>query len=294
MAYKNFQPVVWSAEIERELERMCVFAEDCNRKFEGDVENHGDSVKILGVGKPTITVVAKGQRRASMPERETIDDTSVIMYINQMAIFNYEIEDIDKAQMKGDIKTALNEETSAGVACAIDKHVAEIAVGSEVSKLFGATPKTLVSGIAGDGQINILTMLDVAAQKLYENDVPTTGEQIVATLPPGAHRLFKEAYRTVDTNNHELMKNGKVGMYNGMIIKMSNNVHKTALGDNVVEHISIRTRKAVALAIAKTHTEAYRPEEGFADAVKGYTLYQAQVVRPKEAVDANVIVPAAV
>ena len=33
-----------------------------------------------------------------------------------------------------------------------------------------------------------------------------------------------------------------------------------------------------------THTEAYRPEKGFCDAVKGYVLYQARIVRPKELV----------
>ena len=291
MAFKNFKPQVWSAEIELELERICVFAEDCNRDFEGDVENMGDSVKILGVGKPTITVITKGQRKTSLPAREELEDTSVTMYINQMAVFNYEIDDIDKAQAKGNFKDILSQETSAGVANAMDQHIASVC--AEAPKLFD-TAKRLVSGTAGDGEINILTMLDICAQKLYENDVPAVGTPIVATLTPAAHRLFKEAYRTADTNNHEELKNGRVGMYNGMIIKMSNNVHKTGSGSSAVTHIYVRTRTAVAFANPLTHTEPYRPENGFKDAVKGYSLYQAQLVRPKEAVDANVIVPAAV
>ena len=147
--------------------------------------------------------------------------------------------------------------------------------------------------MAGEGEINILTMLDICQQRLYEKDVHKS-TAIVATLTPAAHRLFKEAYRTADTNNHEELKNGRVGMYNGMIIKMSNNVHKTGTGSSQVTNISVRTRKAVAYANPLTHTEAYRPEKGFADAVKGYSLFQAQVVRPKEAINANVIVPDAV
>ena len=290
MAFKNFKGTVWSAEIERELERLCVFAEDCNTDFEGDVKECGDSVKILGVGQPTITLITKGQRKTNLPTAEDLEDASITMYINQMAVFHYKVDDIDAAQAKGNVKGALNEETSAGIADTIDRHIAAVCVGDDVKKLF-STPKTLVSGVAGSGEINILTMLDIAAQTLYENDVHKN-TTIVATLTPAAHRLFKEAYRVADTNNHEQMKNGRVGMYNGMIIKMSNNVHKTGTGSSQVTHISVRTRKAVAFANPLTHTEAYRPEVGFADAVKGYSLFQAQTVRPKEAVNANVIVPA--
>ena len=37
-----------------------------------------------------------------------------------------------------------------------------------------------------------------------------------------------------------------------------------------------------------THTEAYRPEKSFADAVKGYALFDGKVVRPKEIINVNV------
>ena len=51
MSYANFIPTVWNEQIDRELERLCVFVEDCNRKYEGKVKEKGESVKILGVGK---------------------------------------------------------------------------------------------------------------------------------------------------------------------------------------------------------------------------------------------------
>ena len=55
MAYQNFIPDVWSTAINRELERSLVYAEGCNRQYEGEVKKMGDTVRILGVGKPTIT-----------------------------------------------------------------------------------------------------------------------------------------------------------------------------------------------------------------------------------------------
>ena len=67
---------------------------------------------------------------------------------------------------------------------------------------------------------------------------------------------------------------------------MSNNVHKTNAG--AVDNIMIRTQRAVAFAKPLTHTEPYRPEKKFADAVKGFILFDAKVVRPKEILNINV------
>lgn len=49
----------------------------------------------------------------------------------------------------------------------------------------------------------------------------------------------------------------------------------------------VHTDKAVAFVNPMTHVEAYRPEKGFSDAVKGFVLYQAKIVRPKELVVLN-------
>ncbi len=46
----------------------------------------------------------------------------------------------------------------------------------------------------------------------------------------------------------------------------------------------MRTKRAVAYAQPVRHIEAYRPEGKFADAVKGFILFGAKVVRPKEMV----------
>ena len=67
---------------------------------------------------------------------------------------------------------------------------------------------------------------------------------------------------------------------------MSNNVAKSANG--ATDYIQVKTRRAIAFAKPLTHTEAYRPENGFSDAVKGFILYDAKIVRPKEMFVMNV------
>lgn len=285
MSYSNFIPTVWNAEINRELERLCVYAEDCNRKYEGDVKKRGESVVILGVGKPTIKSIAKADRNQDIDKAEEIEDTSVIMYINQIRYFNYMVGDIDKAQSVGGVMEALEQETSEGLANHVDQYIANLALDSNVKKLNTNAVKVTAGETSDTAGTNVLHILDSAIQALYENDVnPQT--EIVVTISPRFYTLFKQAYIKADTNNSGMLKNGKVGMYGNVTVKMSNNVAKSDNG--ATDNIMIRTKRAIAYVNALTHTEPYRPQEKFADAVKGFILFDAKVVRPKEIININV------
>jgi len=277
MAYSNFIPSVWAESINRELERACVFMEDCNRQYEGLVATKGDSVHILGVGKPTIKSLDRENASGEIDSAEEIEDTSVILNINQIRYFNYMVGDIDKAQAVGGLMDALSAETSEGLANEMDKFISGMVTDESVSKLNDSA--TLVT------KDNVLDILDDAIMKLQENDVPMTSG-ITVTVSPRFYKLFKQAYIGKDTSNSELLKNGKVAMYGNVAVKLSNNVAKSDEG--ATDNIMIRSKRAIAFVNPLTHTEAYRPEKSFADAVKGYVLFDGKVVRPKEIVNINV------
>lgn len=283
MSYQNFIPTVWNEQIDRELERLCVFAEDCNRKYEGEVKDKGESVKILGVGKPTIRSIAKADRNNDIEAAETIEDTSIIMVIDQIRYFNYKVGDIDKAQAVGGVMDALQEETSEGLANEVDTYIANLAKEKQAVKLYATAKKVVVTKEEADGERNVLRVLDDAAKVLYKNDVKTS-TPIIATVDVDFYMAFREAYGDKDTDNSKILKNGKVAMYGNITIKMSNNVAK----DGDTSLIQVKTKRAIAYAKPLTHTEPYRPENGFADAVKGFILFGAKIVRPKEMVVANV------
>ena len=283
MSYQNFIPTVWNEQIDRELERLCVFAEDCNRKYEGKVKDKGESVKILGVGKPTIRSIAKADRNNDIEAAETIEDTSIIMVIDQIRYFNYKVGDIDKAQAVGGVMDALQEETSEGLANEVDTYIANLAKEKQAVKLYTTAKKVVVTKEEADGERNVLRVLDDAAKVLYKNDVKTS-TPIIATVDVDFYMAFREAYGDKDTDNSKILKNGKVAMYGNITIKMSNNVAK----DGDTSLIQVKTKRAIAYAKPLTHTEPYRPENGFADAVKGFILFGAKIVRPTEMVVANV------
>lgn len=284
MAYENFIPTVWNEAIQRELEGSYVFVEDCNRQYEGDVKKQGDSVRILGVGKPTIKKLDRAAASGDIDSPEELEDSSVTMYIHQISYFNYMVGDVDRAQAVGGLMDTLSKETSEALADEVDTYVAGFATNDAVDALYEA-PVKVTAGESGNGEKNVLDVLDEAIQKLYENDVKNSTEVIV-TVSPRFYTLFKRAYIARETDNSEFLKNGRVAKYGNVTVKMSNNVKKT--DDGATDNIMIRTKRAIAFAQPLTHTEAYRPEKKFADAVKGFILYDAQIVRPREICNINV------
>lgn len=279
MAYEKFVPELWAKKIERDLERKCVFAEDCNRQYEGTVKNCGDTVHITGVGKPTISTLARVNASADINGPEEVEGTDTVMVIDQIRYFNFMVGDIDKAQALDGLMDALTEEANEGLANEVDKYIAALAVDPSVPKL--ATEDTALT------VDNVLDVLDLGQQKLYENDVAATTE-VVVTIAPAIYRIFRKAYVTKDTDNSAVLKNGRVAQYGNMTIKMSNNVHKTGSTYNVM----MRTKRAIAYAQPVRHIEPYRPEGKFADALKGFILFGAKVARPKEIYNLNVTVAA--
>lgn len=283
MSIANFIPTVWAEEIEHELKRKYVFVEDCNKKYEGKIKKLGDSVRIKGIARPTITTVTRASARGlNIGKPEQVPESAMTMYINQLSYFNYCVDDIDQAQADGDIKGSLQEETTEGLANAIDKHVAKQVL--EAPKLF-KSPIRVVSGVAQNtDEMNVLDILDLAIQKIQENDIPDSAK-VTVTISPAFEKILKKAWREIGTNNTEIMEHGKIGIYSNVVVRRSNNVYR----ENDVNHIMIRTQRAIAFAEAVTEVKAYEPEETFQDAVKGFALYDAKVVRPKEIFDINVI-----
>ena len=99
--------------------------------------------------------------------------------------------------------------------------------------------------------------------------------------------ILKQRYVDLDTDNSDMLKNGKVGRYGNVIVKMSNNVSSVTQSGHDVALIQLKTDRAIAFANPMTHVEPYRPEKSFSDAVKGFVLFDGKIVRPKEMIVLN-------
>lgn len=289
MAIEKFIPEIWAKQFDKELEKDLVFYENCNHKYEGIAKKPGDTIKILGLGEPTLTSYADGKLHA-VPTPEAIQDMSQVMPIRRIEEFAFYIDDLEKRQAEGGsgLLAEYMNMVKYKVADKQDSYIGSLVADANVKTAYTAgSEKTVVAGTASSGEVNILEAIDTALLMLLENNVKRT-ETITLTAPPAFVQMLKNAYVDLDTDNSEMMKNGRVGRYAGIIIKESNNCYKTGAANSKVTHIQVKTNNAIAFVKPYLHLESYRPDGFFQDAVKGYSLYDGKVVKPKEIINLNV------
>ena len=264
MAITNFIPTVWSENLYRALDKEYIAVRHCNREFEGDIKAMGDAVKIVGVGAVTVSDYSKN---TDMGAPETLSDTVRTLEIDQAKYFNFQIDDIDRAQATPKLMNEAMHIAASSLANAADQHV---------FGLYGEAGN-IVTGTASADSI-IGTVID-AIQKLYENNVSKSEEVVIEVSPAVASMLLKAKINlTAETN--DVLEAGCIGAVCGCKIYVSNNV-VIAEGKH---KCLVRTIRSVAFAEQLSEIEAYRPEQRFADAVKGLHLYGAKVVYPEEMV----------
>lgn len=263
MAYANFKPVIWSKYIEHELKKFTVFKEDCDYKFEGEV-GKGKTVKILGVGKPTIG----NYTGTKINDPEAVPDSSVTLEINQAKYFNFMVDDVDKAQAQEGLMNALMEEATRALAYEEDKFI-----GAQLAKTAGG--KSASAGIATEEEA--VKAVDAAFEYLWSQGV-SNKDKVVIYVTPWFYNLFKNRLVALKTDNDDLIAKGVVGMYNNAKVKMSSFIHNDGTDDCMI----VKTSKGYAFCNGINETEAYRPEGFFSDAVKGLDTFGGKAVRPKE------------
>ena len=291
MSILNFIPTLWAEGMIREMERAHRFVQDCERKYEGQLKKQGDKVIVPTLTTPDVVEIplpAKGSDRLIKIAAPTaLSDKGIEVMADKMAYFNFAVADIDQVQANQELMAEAQRQEAQKLANKHDILVASLANHSDAVKMFD-DPMKVVSGSAGNGEINVLYLLDLAAQKLYENDVPDS-ETIIATIPPRLHTLIKQKYLDQDTDNSALMKNGLVGKYGNIVIRLSNNVNNAGSASAPQDNIMIRTADAIAFVEQLNDVEAYRPQDMVgADAVKGASVYGAKIIRPKKMIVANV------
>ncbi len=249
MAVTNFIQQIWSKKILDALELQCKLVDNCLREYEGDCK-YAQSVKILGVGEPTI-----GDYTGADITIEDMSDEGQILTIDQAKYFAFYVDDVDKAQSVPGLPEEYQRKSVHALAVARDTYVATL--------IQGASNKTPVSAMTEEG---FKKAVDDAIVALRERNFDEDG---VIEITPAAYNLFKNHLITLSTNNPELIKKGVVGMYDGFEVIMSNNL-KTP-GD-------VRGKKAIAFAGQLEKVEACRAEKRFADIVKGLDVYGAKVI----------------
>lgn len=300
MAVTNFIQQIWSKKIQDDLELKCKLVDNCLRDYEGDCK-YAQSVKILGVGEPTIGAY-NGTQDILI---EDMSDKGQILTIDQANYFAFYVDDIDQAQSVPGLKEKYQEKAVHGLAVARDTYVANLIKNScyklttdttvvsgttyytfaagtysaVASPASGANPAALGYYVVANNfttatnltQDAVKAAIDSAIVALRERNFDEEG---VIEITPAVYNVFKNCLITLSTENPEYIKKGIVGVYDDMKVTMSNNMAK----DSTHAYCCVRGKKAIAFAGQINEVEALRAEKRFKDIVRGLDTFGAKVI----------------
>ena len=277
MAITNFIPTVWSESLYKTLDKQYVAVSNCNREFEGDIREKGDTVKICGIGN---VKVSDYKKNTDMSTPETLSDNATTLVIDQAKYFNFQIDDVDRAQASPKLMEAAMKNAANALANEADRYI---------YNLYTEATRTITcEEVTVD---NIIDYLIDARTSLLGANV-TDPRDIVIEVSPAIAGLILKAKLNLSTDNTDVLENGCIGSIGGCKIFVSNNIYVSeGVNGGPAYKCMARTKRAIAYAEQLSEIDAYRPERRFADAVKGLHLYGAKLVYPNELIVLDLEVP---
>lgn len=276
MAVDTFIPEVWASQLLIALQARYVFAQGgvINRDYEGDIAAYGDTVHIGSLTAPTVATYTKNSTSISPATLTTTDQT---LLIDQSKYFAFEIDDVDKRQVRNDGDLMAK---------------AAFLAAQELVK----TTDAFLSGLMTTNAGAVLTAQDVATAdaayllvrnlrvKLDKANVPTDGRFLIVS--PEFYALILGDPRFIDASKYGTnapIMNGEVGRIVGFSVIVSNTLPAGTAGTSpeVSNFVVAGHSMATTFADQINSIEAYRPQDSFSDALKGLHLYGAKVVRPE-------------
>lgn len=295
MSLDSFIPQLWADTLLVALRKQLVFANLCNRDYEGQIRQMGDTVRISGIGQITVNDYVKD---TDINAPESLTDAQTMLTISQAKYYNFAVDDVDQAQQNPKVMTEAMSYAAYQVSDTIDQYVAGFYTDAPSANTIGtsAAPITVTAPTQTNiaGGTTVYDELVNLGQYLTQNNVPMMGRW--AVIPPWcatylALDLRFSSFNTAQANARLASGSpatdnayylGKIAGFGD--VYQSNNAHHvsgTAGQANSVDVVLAGHSMALSFAEGLAKTEAYRPPLRFSDAVKGLCLYGAKTVRPQ-------------
>lgn len=258
MAINSFIPKVWSARLQENLHKALVFGTLCNRNWEGEIAQWGDTVHINSLADITVRAYTPNE---DIAEPEQLAGKDLTLTIDHGAYYNFYLNDVDAAQARAELMDAAMRNAAVKLAEDTEAYLLGVIREGAGTKATGAIP----SGGVYELLVQIKTALD-------GKHVPKHGRKLVMPASVESQLLLDNRFITGTAASDSRLAEGAVARAAGFDIYIS-----ADLTDEVVAMNS----DSVTFANQITRTEAYRREKGFDDGVKGLSLCGAKVVLPE-------------
>ena len=257
MAITNFIPKIWSARLLDNLNKALVFGSLCNRNYEGDIAQWGDTVHINNLADITVKPYTPN---TDIEDPEQLNGGDVTLTIDHGAYFNFFLNDVDKAQAKAELMDAAMRNAAQKLAEDTEAYILSVIREGAGTKKTGAKPDDGVYAL----MVSIKTELD-------KKHVPKAGRVLVVPPEIESELLMDSRFITGTAAGANRLAEGAVARAAGFDIYVSADLSNELIAMN---------SDSVTFASQINHTEAYRREKGFDDGVKGLSLCGAKVVLP--------------
>lgn len=280
MALDAFIPEVWSARLLKHLDKRHVFAKLVNREYEGDIRNVGDTVRISQIGDVTVQTYTKN---STIQPPEELTASQLTLTVDQAIYFNFAVDDIEAAQANVRIMDAAMERAAYAMADTTDRFIADFVTQAGITIDDGADGALVVDGT----NVKAYDLLVDIAMILEQNNVPAADRWIV--IPPWFMGQLLKDERLMKVDYRNMIETGEIPGIVGLKVFVSNNVK---YDDELGAHLAMAgVPFAIAYVEKVIKMEAYRPQDRFADAVKGLMVYGGKVLYPEAL--AKVVIKAA-
>ena len=269
MAITSFIPQVWSARLQQNLQTSLVFGNLCNRNYEGDIAQWGDTVHINTLNDVTVKPYTPGAERA---DPEQLSGTDTVLSIDHGAYYNFYLNDVDAALSRSDVMDAAMRNAAHQLAADAEEYILDI-----IREEAGIKP---AMHMPTEAQGGLYALLLEVKQTLDFNNVPRYDRKLILAPELECELLKDNRFITGSSEAAHRLAEGAVARALGFDIYISNNLE----GEFVV-----MIPDAVTFANQITKVEAYRPEKGFCDCVKGLCLSGAKVTMPKAVCIATIL-----
>jgi len=303
----NFAPEIFSQKVLKFFRRASVVEDITNTDYAGEIENFGDTVRIIK--EPTVTV--SSYTRGSVVNAQDLADDQITMVVDNANAFAFKIDDIEERHSHVNFEAlatssgafALKRKYDANVLQAMSDG-AGIAGADDASLSGGLTTTNSALGTASapvnvetdDAGINLMLLM---ARTLDDQSVPEENRWFVAP-PIFYEKMFqagnKMAEVQVTGDATSPLRNGLAvpGTLAGFRCYKSTALNSTAGTDQVTltgvatdasENIVLAghmSSTSTASHIAKT--EVVRSTESFSDVIRGLHVFGRKVLRPEAVV----------
>jgi hypothetical protein len=268
-AYSAFIPEIWSGKLNAMLQKDCVMLQCVNRNWEGEIQNQGDTVKIITPADVSISTL--GSTAISYSE---LEPTSMDLVIDQKKFFAFKINDVAKVQANTSIMEAHLVNAKKAIEEVQDAYLLSQHTNVDAANIVG----TDAAPVALD-KTTIYQNFVKLALALKNADAVTSSSHPWVVINPTVESYLLQSPEFIGANNvaDETLRNGAIGRIAGMDVLVSTNLIAT----DSKYYVLAGTNDAITFASQLAKIETLRDKDSFSDLVRGLYLYGAKTVQPK-------------